>query len=286
MPEVRPAATGMASAAAPKASPAGPPSVPGAGMWAGERLLAEVALKGITVGEYEMVVEAPCAIDGRPVLSVSSRAERKGIYAAFAESNANSRSWLDVETGYPVEARSHVESRISYKWFAVSFGDGGYHYIYHRHNKKNPRKYRYEDDRILPPHVPAHDMHSGLGLLRKWSFEMGKRGSFYAVVGKSLWRIDAKVTTRETITVGSDDFATVRIDGTARRLNKDLKVSKRVRAWSVWLSDEPVRLPVKGRLQTRDGVAEAELEKYTQEQVQPVLPPCVVPMIQPELAKR
>ncbi len=271
--EHQPAGHPVAPAPAP-ARPPSEPQTPEIGLWSGEELRAEVTLRGVPVGEYHFAVAAPCRRDGRAILPIRSRAERSGIVAALTDSGASVTSWLDAQTGRPIEARAVIESRLSTKYFEVWFQTDSYRYIYHRHNKNNPRKYRYEQERLLPPHVPVHDIHSGLGLMRRWAGEIGKRGTFYAVVGKTLWRLDASVERREEVDAGGRTYAAVRIDGTARRLTKDLEPSKRVNGWSLWISDEAARLPLKSQLKTRDGVVEADLLSYAQHPIDAALAAC------------
>jgi hypothetical protein len=246
------------------------------GLWAGERMVAEISLKGVTIGEYDLEVAGPCARGSQRLMPVFSRAGRVGLGAAFSDDSATASSWLDLATGYPVETRSVVEASWATKHFTVNYLGDAFQYVYYRQNKRNDRNFRQEKQRALPPRVPAHDMHSALGVMRKWSAELGKKGSIYTIIGQRLYRVDAKVADKERITVGDKTYDAVRIDGTARMLTHKLNASRRVVAWAVWISDEPARLPLKGSLETRRGIAEAELKSYEQRPVAhpATLPPC------------
>ena len=244
-------------------------STPETGLWPGERLVAEIALRGITVGRYELWASQPCAKDGHAVMPVSSRGERAGLAATFANKSAQAISWLDLQTGRPIETRSIVDDKLATRSFAVAYGGSGYQYVYHRQSKRSPRQIHHEKERALPPHTPGHDMHSGLGLLRKWSSELGKRGTFYSVIGRTPWRVDVEVVATEQVSAAGTTYDAVRLNGTAGKLTSKMKPSRRSRAWTLWISDEAARLPIKGRRQTRRGVAEAELVQYEQLAVRP-----------------
>jgi hypothetical protein len=266
--------------AAPRPTPsqqetAEPTPLPSTGLWSGEHLVADVAVKGVTVGEYRLTVAGPCALDGRAVMPVYSKAEHRGLLGAFAQNDAVATSWLDLETGYPVETISMVESPRSTKHFEISYGNAAFQFIYHRQSKRNSRKFRHASERKLPPHVPGHDMHSALGVMRTWAGKIGKRGSIYTVFGKRLWRVDAKVVAKEELTVGDKSFQSIRIEGTARTMSFELTPNKRVYAWALWVSDEAARLPLKATMQSRDGIVQAELINYEQRPVTAsTLPAC------------
>ena len=242
---------------------AGPPA-PNIGLWAGEQVTAEVVYKGVTVGEYRLWVAPPCLAEGRPVLPVVSTARRVGIYGAFDDSGGEAMSWLDPTSGRPVANRSRVESRVFIRRYLVSFLEGHYRVALERQSKRSDRTSHTDRLQQAPPHVPIHDVHSALGLLRVWAGTPGKRGSLHVVFGSRLHRVDVQVAERERITVGGSTFDAIRIDGTDRVLRKDLTVGKKVRNLALWVSDEPARLPLKAQIEARKGIVEAELTSYSQ----------------------
>jgi Protein of unknown function (DUF3108) len=232
-------------------------------LWSGEHLLAEVSTAGMTVAEYQLWVEAPCLAAGRPALPVGSKAQRRGIYAAFSASGADAISWLDAETGAPLQARSTVIAGDTTKRTVVHFGQDHYDYVYERDSKVGRRRnYRTEKAHPTPSHVRIHDMHSTLALMREWSHQIGTRGTVHTVVGRFLYRVEIEVMGRERVDAGGESYDAIRIDGVARRLSSRLKLRKLARHWSLWLSDEPIRMPVRAQLKTRKRSFLAELVRY------------------------
>jgi hypothetical protein len=233
-------------------------------LWAGEQVTAEVSFKGVTIGEYRLWIAGPCLAEGKPALSVVSTARRTGFYSAFDDSGGEALSLIDAASGRPLGSRSRVESRSSVRHYRVNFLEGHYRVVYAWQSKRSPRTNQSDRLRPAPPHVPLHDLHSALGLLRVWAAKPGTRGSLHVVFGSRLYRVDVEVGEREEVTVGGSTFDAVRIEGTARLLTKELVASAKARHLALWISDEPARLPLRARMDTRKGVVEADLTSYTQ----------------------
>ena len=94
----------------------------------------------------------------------------------------------------------------------------------------------------------VYDMHSALGVLRSWSLRKpGTEGGFYLVVRRALWRVTLRVGPSEPVNTAGGSVAAVRLDGSARRVFRSLRLSKHRKRWSLWLSEDDSRLPVRGQ---------------------------------------
>ncbi|MCA9618694.1 MAG: DUF3108 domain-containing protein [Myxococcales bacterium] len=249
-------------------------------LWGGEKLIAEVSTSGVTVGRYELWVERPCVEAGRPMLRVGSRAERTGVYAAFDDSGAVASSLIDAQEGVPVSSRAQVESERDIKLFDVRYTPGSFQYRFDRRPKIPGRlPYYSEKDRRTPEHVPLHDIHSALGRVRAHADEIGWRGVLLVVFGRTLYQIDVEVAAREEVEAAGTSYKAIRIDGVARRLNYRNTPLKRQQGFSLWVSDEPIHLPVRAQLDTNKRVLVAELLDYVEpaRTPQPQLAPCQAP---------
>jgi len=247
-------------------------------MWSGEHLVAEVSTSGVAVGEYELWVDNPCQAGDLPILPVTSRAERLGIYAAFDAGGADAISWVDALTGRPLQTRSNVVSSKHTKMYLVVFDGDHYDYVYERTSSSGRRRrYRTAWTQPTPRHVPVHDVHSTLALLRSWADVPGTRGVVHSVVGRHLYRLEVEVAGKERIEAAGSSYDAVRVDAIARRFNRKLKLLKRRQRLSLWLSDEPIHMPVRAQLEGRHRTFVAELLEYQQPKaVAPAspFPPC------------
>ncbi|HHH29228.1 MAG TPA: DUF3108 domain-containing protein, partial [Polyangiaceae bacterium] len=256
-----PIAGGTAAPTTSAAAPSAPR--PGIAMWSGEHLVAEVSTSGVAVGEYELWVDKPCQVGDRPALPITSRAERLGIYAAFDASGADAISWVDALSGRPIQTRSKVIAGKHTKHYVVVFELDHFDYLYERHSTKGVHKhFRIAKTQPTPAHVPVHDMHSTLALLRSWANEMGTRGVVHTVVGRHLYRLEVAVAAKEAIEAAGSRYDAIRIDGVARRYTRKLKLLERRQRWRLWLSDEPIHMPVRAELEGRHRSFLAELLEY------------------------
>ncbi|MEQ9321624.1 MAG: DUF3108 domain-containing protein [Polyangiaceae bacterium] len=272
--EGRPPNTGGTTTPSASAPAATEPQNPGIAMWSGEHIVAEVSTSGVTVGEYELWVDTPCVVGDRPALPVTSKAERLGIYAAFDASGADAISWVDAISGRPIQTRSTVIAGKHTKHYAVVFDLDHFDYRYERQSTKGVHKhFRTAKAQPTPKHVPLHDMHSTLALLRSWASEMGTRGVVHTVVGRHLYRLEVEVAARERVEAGGSSYDAIRIDGIARRYTRKLKLLKRRQRWKVWLSDEPIHMPVRAELEGRRRSFLAELLEYRQPEARAPAPP-------------
>jgi len=237
------------------------------GLRDGERLVVTMRSHGFTVGEVVLVAGPRCLSNGREVLPVRSHAERAGLYGIFEQRTDDVLSWLDPFDGIPLRTRSVTETDKRITDTAVVFGPRSYRHLTKR-TSKQPQRSRPSrrpprwQDRRLPEGPPAYDVHSVLGLLRSRAGELAA-GRLHLVLTRSLWRIEVTAATREPVRVGAGSFdEAIRLDGTACRLSRDLKPRKRVEQWSLWISDDGDRLPLKARLEARKGVVELELKSH------------------------
>ena len=116
-------------------------------------------------------------------------------------------------------------------------------------------------------------MHSTLALLRSWANEMGTRGVVHTVVGRHLYRLEIEVAARESVEASGSRYAAIRIDGIARRYTRKLKLLKRRQRWKLWLSDEPIHMPVRAEIEGRHRSFLAELLEYRQPEANAPVPP-------------
>jgi hypothetical protein len=122
--------------------------------------------------------------------------------------------------------------------YAVDYRPGSYAYVYD--NGGVERRVGTDD---VPEGAFAHDLHSGLLLLRSWRPRLGEEAYFYTVLGRRPWRVDVTSRGVEMIKIGDDARLTYRIDGVAVRLWQP--ESAQPKRFSLWLSEEADRVPLR-----------------------------------------
>ena len=124
--------------------------------------------------------------------------------------------------------------------YQVDYRNGGYAYIY-----DNGGVERRTGVNEVPEGAEPHDMHSAMLLLRSWRPRLDETAHFYAVLGRRPWRVDVTSRGAEMIKLGEEPRLTTRIDGVAVRLDPPGTEATAPKRFSLWLSDDPDRVPLR-----------------------------------------
>jgi hypothetical protein len=233
---------------------------PGSQLYPGEHFEADIVAYGLTVGELEVTVEAPCAADGMALLSVRSLGRSAGIVGAVKPVMSEVASWLDAHTGDPIHTRAWLDEEKKHIEAAIDHGEDAI--VTMQRVNDGERKER----RVRRPgDGPVHDMHSALGALRTLSrAPEGTATRHYLVSAKYLWRVDLRVGGRTTQSAGGQSFDAVHLTGTAVKMHPNGQGGTlgKVIAWELWISDDAERLPLRADLELRGKRARLELAAY------------------------
>ena len=250
-------------------APVGPPTalpITGGVFIPGEAMRFELSLRGVVGGEASVGVGDPGVVDGRRTIIVRSRVESAGVVAMFKEVKDEITTSVDLDTGLPVRLQGHVkfgkrESTIDAQFrLPAATTPGGYDLTIHRVGSAKPR----EVHMTMPGQQAAFDAHTVIGAMRGWRAEDGQYAYFYVLVGRHLWQNTVRMTGRERLRTKLGRFDAVRIEGVARRMTKALKEDKKKppRSYTMWLSDDDARLPLRVEAKTEYGTVEAVLVDY------------------------
>jgi hypothetical protein len=225
----------------------------------GETMVWEVSLHGIIGGEAVLAVGDPGTVDGRPAIVVRSRVETVGAAAVVRKVRDEVTTHVDLDTGRPIAHQADLLFGDKHTVLETEFLADGYRLEYVRNG--SPARHNRQS---LDPADQVHDGHSVIGALRAWDPEPGARAYFYGLGGKRLWRNTLHFAGRETITTAMGTFPALRIDGTARRLTSRLTndPKKKPRSYSLWISDDGQRLPLRVTAMTEYGDVKVELIDY------------------------
>jgi len=229
------------------------------GLVPGETMAFEVKLAGITAGEAQLAVGDVTLVDGHRTIVVKSRAATAGAAALLKKITDEATTTIDLETGRPLSLETRVEMGDRVSTAKARFVG----------NRADITWTREKDDkshtmRINFGGAVVNDAHAAMAQLRGWKATPGTTKSVYVVGGRRLWRVDVKLAGEETIGSVYGNRRAVRYEGAAFRARNNLTVDagKPQRTFTVWLSDDADRVPLKVVAATELGAIEIELTEY------------------------
>lgn len=248
----------LAAEPAPASEPPGP--LPAGSFYVpGEIMEFDFSFQGVTVGRAVLAAGEPGTRSGRPVLVVRSEVASAGLAKLVKTIRDDVKTWIDLGTGNPIEHQADflfgdkrilLQSRFEERKLLIEYERNG-----------PPRR---KTIFRLPAGVVVHDSHSSLGALRAWTPRPGERVSFHGVSGRRMWLVELRATSRETIRTAMGVYPAVRLDGTAKRLTTRLTIDEKakLRTFTIWLSEDANRLPLRVAGHTEYGDMSIELTRY------------------------
>ncbi|HEY4240716.1 MAG TPA: DUF3108 domain-containing protein [Kofleriaceae bacterium] len=235
------------------------------GLFPGEAMAFDVKLAGVTAGVAQLAVgelggfRDAAGVDHRAVV-VTSRAETAGAAALFKHIVDESTTTIDATSGRPLELDTHVELGDKHSNATATFSGSVADVTYTRGEDETLRHQKLDFGK-----VEVHDAHSAMAQLRGWRARPGAKRSVYLVGGRRLWRVDLTYGGGEAIGTALGNKRVVRYDGAAYRVGAGLQLAsnKPSRTFSVWLTDDADRVPVRVTAKTELGEIEMSITEYS-----------------------
>ncbi len=224
----------------------------------GEQLAFEVRLAGVLAGEAQFAAGQPGAVDGRRAIAVTSIIKSAGAFALIKEVKDDVTSIIDLDRMRPMRTTSDVVFGARRYHAATDFTDHGATIQYTPEGESTRTLVFDFGDAVV------HDAHSSMALVRTWTAEPGERMALWVIGGRRLWRTEIWVVGDEVIGTRMGNQSAIRIDGTSVRSRADLspEPGKKPRSFSVWVSDDADRVPLKFSARTELGDIVIELVAY------------------------
>jgi hypothetical protein len=132
--------------------------------------------------------------------------------------------------------------------------------------------------RKLKRKLPETGVYDPLGVLlvmRAWRAPVGTRTEFYTLGGQRLWRTELTALGAEELRTPLGKTMATKLSGVSTRLHASGQVdaSKPPRRFTVWVSDDERRIPVKIRAHTELGDLDVTATSY--DAPAPATPPAV-----------
>ena len=229
------------------------------GLEPGEAMSFEVKVGGILAGEAELAVGDPGVVDGHRAILVRSRIATAGAFALVKKISDEATTVIATDSATPISMTSDVTmGGIDYHADLAFEGP-----IIEATSTRSDSK-GVTHDRFAFGATVAHDTHSAMASLRGWDPAPGTSRTLYVMGGKRIWKAEVRFGGRETIGTQLGNRAAVRIDGSAWRAHNDLSIDagKPAREFSVWLSDDADRVPLRVIAKTELGDLVIDLTDY------------------------
>jgi hypothetical protein len=234
----------------------------------GEHMTYKLSLMGAELATFELGVGDQATVAGKPTIVVQTHAKVSGIgelaaSAAGIHVDDTFTSWIDVATGRPLRwycdeyATKSTDKERSEAKLAERSGD------------TVPIEFHVNDDPPTPEPQKVSmrdtwDYNAFLVALRSWEGAPGSSVSAEVLRSRYLWHVDMKIHGKDSLHTALGDFPALRLDGHTYRLERDGQRSKGSdeRDFSIWISDDDGRVPLRVVARTDYGDVELQIVDY------------------------
>ncbi|MGE5181758.1 MAG: DUF3108 domain-containing protein [Acidobacteriota bacterium] len=229
------------------------------GLNPGESMTFEVRLDGVLAGQAQLAVGELGRVDGHRAVVVKSRAETAGAAALIKKIVDEATTVIDMDTGRPLQLDTLVEENHQTTTATAKFVGSVASVTYTRSGDARSHTMRIDFGQMT-----VHDTHSAMAQLRGWRAAPGTTKTVFVVGGRRLWRVDVRYAGEETIGSSLGNRRAVKYTGASYRARPNFGVEsgKPARTFSVWLSDDADRVPLKMTAQTELGDVSMDLTEY------------------------
>jgi hypothetical protein len=248
----------------PPAPPVRPAAAAAVGLSPGETMAFEVRLAGVVAGEAQLAVGAIGDYEGHRAVVVKSRAATVGAAALLRHIVDEATTTIDMDTGRPLALETLVEQGESKTTATAKFTDRAADITYQRSEEREPHRLRIDFGIGAAQGLTVHDAHSAMAELRGWRAAPGTTRTVFVVGGRRLWRIDVTYAGPEAIGAAIGNRRAIRFTGRSYRARRDgtPETAQPSRTFTVWLSDDADRVPLKVTAKTELGNIAMDLTEY------------------------
>jgi hypothetical protein len=241
----------------------------GIGLFPGESMTFMVKLAGVEVGEASLAVgNTQETVDDKGVahetIQVRSRIASSGAAALVITYLDDANTVIAVDSGRPLSFTTEVnQDKKSFVASAV-FTDHNVTVLYRKPDDMLAGKPAPQPLTFDFHGQPVHDAHSAMAAFRLWRPSINETRTVWIIGGRRLWRIDANFVGQETIGTQLGNRNSNKLTGIAYRAKNDLSIdqSRPPRTFTVWLSQDADRVPLKVSATTEMGDIEILLSDY------------------------
>lgn len=229
----------------------------------GEHMAYKLQLKGVDLATYDFNVGQVADYNGKQAITVQSHAKAIGFVSMVTSVDDTFTSVIDVATGRPLHwqtdefAKNGKDKEIADIKFSERNGDS------------IPVTFHLNADAPVPEPQKASmpdvwDYNAFLIALRAWEGPVGSHISVEVFRSRYMWHVDAKIAGKEKMNTALGELPAVRIDAHTYKLAKDGTKfpDSDERDFSVWISDDDGRVPLRNTAKSDYGDVQLEITDY------------------------
>ena len=230
----------------------------------GERMTYRLSLKGIELASYTLSVGDLTVVDDKATVIVEGHAKSVGLANIVVKVDDRFTSWIDVDTGrarrfQTAEFESGSDQNVEHAIVDFAKREGNVVPVAFQMNDTPATP---EPQKVTQPDV--WDYNAFLVALRAWEAPPGTTLSLECFRSRYLWKIDIKVNGKQRLLTELGELPALRFDGHAVKLARDGSKfpDTEERDFSIWISDEGDRVPLKTTAKTDYGDIEMVITDY------------------------
>lgn len=229
----------------------------------GERMSYKLQLGGVDLAVYDFAVGEQTTVGGKKAIVVQSHAKAVGLVQMVAKVDDFFTSWIDVENGRPL------------RWTTDEFATKGADKertdarFFERSGDTVPIDYHLNDDPPKPEPQKVSmpdvwDYNAFLVALRTWDAAPGSTITAEVMRSRYMWHVEMKVKGKTKLATELGDMPATELDGHTYKLDRNgQKVADSdPRDFSVWISDDDARVPLKNVAKTDYGDIQMTITDY------------------------
>ena len=228
----------------------------------GEHMSYKLALQGVELAVYDFAIGEVTQVSGKPAIQMQAHAKTVGL-GALVKVDDFFWSWMDTATGRPLH------------WVTDEYTTDGQHKektdadLAARSGDTVPVSFHLDNDPAVPE--PQHvsyadvwDYNSFLIALRSWEGAAGTTVVAEVFRSRYLWHVEMKIHGKDKLVTELGELPALRVDGHTYKLGRDGKrfPGADERDFSVWISDDDGRVPLKVVAKTDYGDVEMTIVDY------------------------
>ena len=229
------------------------------GLDPGETMSFEVRFGGVLAGEAQLAVGQIGEVGGHRAVVVKSRAATAGAAALIKSISDETTTVIDADSGRPLQLDTTAVVGGTTTTAHADFAETSATVTYSKTDDAKPRTYR-----VNFRGATAYETHSAMAQLRGWHAAPGATRTVYVVGGRRLWRVDVSFVGIESVGSSLGNRRAVHLEGAAFRARPNLTLESQspTRTFSVWLTDDADRVPLKLVAKTELGDVTMDLTEY------------------------
>jgi hypothetical protein len=230
----------------------------------GERMTYRLSLRGLELGVYTITVGEPAELEGKPVIVVQSHAQSTGLASMVTKVDDYFTSWIDVATGRSLRFQTAENTRAD--------GSEKEHVVVEiaqRAGDLVPLSHRKDEADVTAEQqkvsfADVWDYNAFLMALRAWEGKQGARITIEVFRSRYLWRIDMVLASQGVLVTELGELPALRFDAHSTKLDRagNKYPNTPEREFSIWISDDDGRVPLKTTAKSDYGTIEMEIVDY------------------------